>query len=150
MAGLVLTLTYGATASSPAAEQKRPGILDLIRRYQTQTTSAAPQEKVRVVHFPPNKDLGLLKTIEASKRHPSIVNTDVDYRVLGAAKGDVTVPAGRRLVLFVSEKTWRNLPYLSVLKPDDLYRVYLSGSYYGGPKLGDSHLKHLAHLTGLK
>lgn len=150
IAGLVLTLTYGATASSPPAEQKRPGILDLIRRYQTQTTSAAPQQAERVVHFPPDKDLGLLKTIEASKGHPSIVNTDFDYRVLGAAKGDVAVPAGRRLVLFVSEKTLRNLPGLSTLKPDDLYSVHLNGSYSGGLKLGDNHLAPLAALTGLK
>jgi Leucine-rich repeat (LRR) protein len=150
IAGLVLTLTYGMTASCPAAEQKRPGILDLIRRYQTQTTSPAPQQAERVVHFPPDKDLGLLKTIEASKGHPSIVNTDFDYRVLGAAKGDVAVPAGRRLVLFVNEKTLRNLQSLSTLKPDDLYGVHLSGSYSGGPKLGDNHLAPLAALTGLK
>lgn len=150
IAGLFLTLTYGATAFSLAAEQKRPGILDLIRRYQTQTTSPAPQQVERVVHFPPDKDLGLLKTIEASKGHPSIVNTDVDYRVLGAAKGDVAVPAGRRLVLFVNEKTLRNLPGLSTLKPDDLYSVHLSGSYSGGLKLGDNHLTPLAALSGLK
>jgi len=152
IAGIVLMLTYGATAFSTAAEQKGPGILDLIRRYQTQTqtASAAPQQKERVVHFPPDKDLGLLKTIEASKGHPSIVNTDFDYRVLGAAKGDVAVPAGRRLVLFVNEKTLRNLQSLSTLKPDDLYAVHLSGSYSGGPKLGDNHLAPLVALSGLK
>ncbi len=150
IAGLVLTLTHGATASSPAAEQKGPGILDLIRRYQTQTTSPAPQQAERVVHFPPDKDLGLLKTIEASKGHPSIVNTDFNYRVLGAAKGDVAVPAGRRLVLFVNERTLRNLSGLSTLKPDDLYSVHLYGSNSGGLKVGDNHLAALAGLTGLK
>jgi len=147
---LILALSYGAMASSPPAGQRGAGILDLIRRYQVQTTSAAPQQAERVVHFPPDKDLGLLKTIEASKGHPSIVNTDFDYRVLGAAKGDVIVPAGRRLVLFVGEKTLRNLPSLSSLKPDDLYSVNLNGSYSGGLKLGDNHLAPLAGLTGLK
>jgi len=148
----MLVLTLGPSQISIALQPKSDRSLwNLLAKYRTmQANAPISQPSRRIIHFPPDKDLGLLKTIDVSKGHPSITNTDFDYRSVGLAKGDVTVPADRRLLLFIHENKWRNLSYLSTLKPDDLYTVYLSGSYSGGPKLGDSHLKHLAHLTGLK
>jgi len=140
-----------AQASTKNTIEPRGGFLKSIGRYILNAEKAArPRPAPRIVHFPPDKDLGLLKTIEASGGHPSITNTDFDYHGFGLAKGDVQIPGDRRLLLYVHDKTWRNLSYLSNLKADDLYMLYLSGSYTGGPKVGDHHLRDLASLTGLK
>ncbi|MBL7152541.1 MAG: hypothetical protein ISS79_02400 [Phycisphaerae bacterium] len=150
-ASVIITHLAAAQGSINNTITPRGGLLNSIGKYILNPDKAArPQPVPRIVHFPPDKDLGLLKTIEASKTHPSIVNTHFNYRGLGPARGDVIVPAGKRLILYVSERTLKNLPGLAGLKPDDLYKVSLRGSYSGGPKLGDIHLRHLAHLTGLR
>ena len=148
---IIAHLAAAQESNTNTITKPRGGLLNSIGRYILNPDKAARPESVpRIVHFPPDKDLGLLKTIEASKTHPSIVNTHFNYCGLGPARGDVIVPAGKRLILYVSERTLKNLPGLAGLKPDDLYKVSLRGSYSGGPKLGDIHLRHLAHLTGLK
>jgi len=140
-----------AVTATETARQKRPSAWELLLRYaEQQAKVTVPRSKERVVHFPEDKDLGLLKTIEDSPAHPTILNTDFDYRNLGLAKGDVSVPAGKRLILFVGQDAWKDLSHLAELEPDDLYWVTLSGSYHGGAKPGDYYLRHFAGLTGLK
>ena len=153
LAATAAAIALAAFSQASIAQQARPNnsLWSLLSKFQAaQTKSPTLQSGQRIVHFPPDKGLGLLKTIEASGGHPSITNTHFNYCGLGPARGDVIVPAGKRLILYVSERTLKNLPGLAGLKPDDLYKVSLRGSYSGGPKLGDIHLRHLAHLTGLK
>ncbi|MHC4755413.1 MAG: hypothetical protein ACYTBP_09735, partial [Planctomycetota bacterium] len=81
------------------------------------------------VHFPSDRSLGMLKIQDAGivrqikDFHYWIDGTTWEY--FGEAQGDVTVPAGKRLALFVNKAAWRDLSPLSKLRPDDLYMLVL-------------------------
>lgn len=65
---------------------------------------------------------------------------------LGRARGEVIVPAGHRLILYVEEEiSERGLKGLGKLAPQDLQSLWL-----GGCGLTDSSLAHLRHLTWLE
>jgi Leucine-rich repeat (LRR) protein len=148
LASALVHICPGRVAAREARRQ--PRIWDLLRAYQPKAPDAPPTGKGRVVHFPKDRSLGTLKTITDDGGDPTIQNKDFDYQTSGPAIGDVTVPAGRRLYLYVSQKYLKNLPQIVCLGPDDLYGIYISGSYYGGPKAGNSCLRHIGRLTGLK
>ena len=138
----------GRAAAKEARRQ--PRLWDLLRAYQPKAPDARPTGEVRVVHFPKDRSLGTLKTITDNGGDPTILNTGFNYRTSGSAVGDVTVPADRRLYLYVGEKYLKNLPQIVCLGPDDLYGLHIGGSTFGGPKAGDSCLRHIGRLTGLK
>ncbi|UCG46472.1 MAG: hypothetical protein JSU94_13315 [Phycisphaerales bacterium] len=150
---IVVAWALGHICPSRAAAgeaRRRPRLWDLLRAYQPKAPDARPPGEPRIVHFPKDTTLGTLKTITDNGGDPTILNTGFDYRTSGSAVGDVTVPAGRRLYLYVGERHLKNLPGIVCLRPDDLYGLYISGSYTGGPKAGDSCLRHIGRLTGLK
>jgi len=124
-----------------AAEEKRPSVLDLLKRYQAESPKvSSTQQGGRVVHFPADRSLGELKIQDADT--PRYIDTfffwttqeDTEWKYLGQAKGDVTVPAGKRLALSVNQSGWKDLSPLSNLKPDDLYLL----SIWGPPEVGFS------------
>ncbi len=112
----------------------------------------------RVLHFPKDRSLGTLKIQDSGlKRQIKTFHYWIDganwyehAEYLGAAKGDVIIPAGKRVALFISPSAWKDLSPLTRLKKDDLYFLCIKGSYSGGPRPGDACMNHIAHLTGLK
>jgi Leucine-rich repeat (LRR) protein len=69
---------------------------------------------------------------------------------VGEATGDVTVPAGKRLGLIVSQEACRDLSPLSKLRPDALFMLSVPDVDMGGPTSGDRGMHHIASLSGLK
>ncbi len=67
--------------------------------------------QVRVVHFPPDRSMGSLKLYDPAKE----VSQD-----LGEARGDITVPAGMKLDLSISDDAVVDLSPLASLRPNDL------------------------------
>lgn len=102
----------------------------------------APARPTRIVRFPKNRVLGELfaEPYPASGRSLSQMNG------LGRARGEVIVPAGPRLTLYVEEEISESgLKGLGKLAPHDLQSLRL-----GGCGLTDSSLAHLRHLTWLE
>ncbi len=148
----------GSAESKPkSAVRKRPSAWELLRKYATQQAEVTgPRSKERVVYFPTDRSLGRLMIQDQSTER--IIETfhywgtreDTDWDYLGQATGKVTIPAGKRLALYVSQDGWRDLSPLSNLKPDDLYMLTIYGQYTGGQLPDDRCMPHIAHLTGLK
>ncbi|HUW20719.1 MAG TPA: M56 family metallopeptidase [Sedimentisphaerales bacterium] len=116
---------------------------------------ATSNAETRVVHFPADRSLGKLMMQDVTTaRHVDTFyywETDFNWEYLSQALGDVSVPAGKRLWLIIyGQSEWSDLSPLSNLRPDDLYRISLSGSYDGGPNPNDKCMPHIAGLAGLK
>ncbi|MHC4639336.1 MAG: leucine-rich repeat domain-containing protein, partial [Planctomycetota bacterium] len=125
------------------------------------TTSKPGLDSVRAsyrVHFPSDRSLGKLYIQDAGivrqikTFHHWIDGADwgnyAEY--LCEAQGDVTIPAGKRLALFVNRAAWRDLSPLSKLRPDDLYMLTLPNFMPESVKPDDRCMPHIAGLTGLK
>lgn len=69
---------------------------------------------------------------------------------LGEAQGDVHVPAGKRLRLSLNKTAWRDLSWLSKLRPDDLYMLLLPALSSDPVKPSDGCMPHIARLAGLR
>ena len=114
----------------------------------------------RVVRFPRTKSIGNLYVVDADKKrkiedfHWHI--DGIEWRYFGQAVGDVSIPPGKRLCLVLNKNAARNLSVLSDLNPDDLYKLEFPELYttLTGPgiynQVGDSSMRHLARLTGLR
>jgi len=98
-----------AGAATRRAKQTRPGIWNLLRRYaEQQAKVSTPQSKERIVHFPKDRHLGTLRLQTETGKHMSILDRGFDYEYFGSAKGDVSVPAGKRLILFAGQDAWKD------------------------------------------
>ena len=84
-----------------------------------------------------------------------VVGTFFDWPDLGEARGEVSVPAGRSLVLLVSALGWQDLSPWAKLSPDAFAGIVIS--YYSG-RNHDEARKHklapagddcLGHVTAL-
>lgn len=95
----------------------------------------------RIVRFPKNRSLGDL-CVEPIHTGDS---RRAEREELGRARGEVVVPAGKRLLLYVSEKGARDLRPLTKLAPWDLQALNLSGC-----QIKDADLVHLRGLTWLE
>lgn len=112
------------------------------------------QYERRVVHFPRDRSLGSLKVKDAGADEKADV---LDFRraeyesweYLGQAKGDVIVPAGKRLGLWVHPATSKDLSGLRRLGPNDLHILWVS-RVPEGVRPDDGCTMHLGGLTGLK
>lgn len=100
-------------------------------------TLAAPQ--VRVVHFPSDRSIGSLSLYEPG--------TGISHgsERLGEARGDIVVPPGKKLYLFVNDKAIFDLSPLALLRPDDVQRLILLED-----KVFDEDLEHIKHLRFLE
>jgi Leucine-rich repeat (LRR) protein len=111
------------------------------------------RSEFKIVHFPEDRSLGKLyiQDMKESKEfefwfHWTRVGEESEY--LCEAKGDVRVPAGKRLSLTINPAALNDLSGLSKLRPDDLYGMGFNISQRNPAT--DDCLLHLAHLTGLK
>ncbi len=146
-----------AENTTGAPEKNQSGVLDLLKKYQTNKPKVQ-NHKVgeQIVHFPPDRSLGILKIQDANM--PRYIDTffywttqeDTEWKYLTQAKGDVTIPAGKRLSLSVNKSGWKDLSPLSNIGPDDLYMLSIYGPFEGGPLPDDKCMPHITHLTGLK
>ncbi len=145
----------GNTTGAP--EKNQSGVLDLLKKYQTNKPKVQnPKVSERIVHFPPDRSLGTLNIQDTNT--PRYIDTffywttqaDTEWKYLTQAKGDVTIPAGKRLALSVNQSGWKGLSPLSNIGPDDLFSLSIYGPFEGGPLPDDKCMPHIAHLTGLK
>ncbi len=67
-----------------------------------------------------------------------------DWRYIGEAIGDVTVPAGSYVRLALNKRAGNDLSPLIHLRPDDIYELWI------GDSADDRCLRYVSHLTGLK
>ena len=115
----------------------------------------AESTEARILHFPKDRSLGRLYIQDAEKDrvlaywfHWTGIGERSEY--LCEARGEVHVPAGKRLSLRPNKAGWRNLSPLSKLRPDDFYGITLQASSTDTVKPSDGCLPYIAHLTGLK
>ena len=108
----------------------------------------------KVVHFPADRSVGKLSVQDVTRVRRITYwfhwGDPTEWEYLCEAKGDVHVPAGKRLSLTVNKTGWRDLSWLTKLRSDDLYRVILQASSTDPVKPSDGCMPHIAHLTGLK
>jgi hypothetical protein len=114
----------------------------------------APSEP-RVLHFPADRSVGRLMIHPTAPRPLAVAHEWADYdereEYFSQARGAVSVPAGYDVTLIVDQThAWRDLSPLRQLRPDDLDRLNIQGSGYGGAKPRDLCMEHVAHLTGLR
>jgi Leucine-rich repeat (LRR) protein len=159
---LCLGLSYPITA----AQQRTTGTWDLVRQQMTKNSEPdKPVQKVetpageRILHFPKDRSIGELRiqdegTVGEIKSFFYWTEGDRDWESFVQAKGDVKVPAGKRVTLTVSKADISSLSALSKLNADDLYRLVISGSYPSEPTRrptpDDRCLAYIKNLTGLK
>ena len=110
--------------------------------------------KGRVVHFPKDRSLGKLSTQNSGAVRQIATffywGAEPKWEYLCEAKGEVHVPAGKRLSLLANKTAGRDLSPLSKLRPDDLYGLTLQALSTDAGKPSDRCMPHIANLTGLK
>ncbi len=97
----------------------------------------------RAVRFPSERSIGTLYL-----REPDINDSLVMIALgqeFGPARGLVTIPSNKALLLYVKQPVLTNLSPLDRLRPDDLQVLVLAGS-----EMSDSAFKHIQALGGLK
>ena len=144
--------------------EKQASTWELVRKQQIQNSkvtessaeehkSTERQVKKRVLHFPINQSLGTLSVQDESstRKFESFYHWiyGPEWEDIGEAKGDVTIPAGKRLSLTISPQGWKDLSPLSNLGSDDLYSLGFRSTKEGAMP-DDRCMPHIAHLTGLK
>ena len=114
--------------------------------------TAGEEGKSRVIHFPKDRSLGRIKVKDADiiKGHQDYHDWYVKAEDLGEARGDIVIPAGRKVALFLYAKDIGDLSPLSELKPDDICMLSLTGLFENQPLLSDESMQYITHLTGLK
>jgi hypothetical protein len=104
--------------------------------------SPSPDCPARTVRFPKNRVLGEL----FAEPYPAGGRSLSEMKGLGKALGEVSVPAGHRLVLYVEkEMSERDMKALAKLAPRDLQSLLL-----GGCDITDAGLAYLRNLTWLE
>jgi len=110
----------------------------------------------RVLHFPKDRSLGALNIQDTGiKRkiesfHYWIDGTNWEY--LGEARGEVAIPAGKRVGLMLNISSFKDLSPLSKLEPNDLGMLLFPFLFPNDMDTApdDTCMLHIAHLTGLK
>jgi len=117
---------------------------------------ADQSKRVRILHFPRDRVVGTLVLYELSRGAPlrfGMYGDDLGQRRVSLdARGDVVVPEGMVVALYVWPQNWRALRWLASLSPDDLDVLSVSYPDPGSspPTFGDSIMSYIARLTGLK
>jgi parallel beta-helix repeat protein len=126
---------------------------------QIELSVQEPLKKGHVVHFPADRSLGMLcvqrETIGAPIHwwwglHDQWQFLRSPWQYLAEARGDVAVPAGKRLGLIVDRDGLKDLAHLAKLRPDDLYMLSIKCGENAADKPGDDCMSYLGRLTGLK
>ena len=116
--------------------------------------------KTKVLHFPKDRSIGTvcidrnpdpakpdLTSLALSPQDPYTFWTTSQF--VGMARGDVIVPAEKKVCLVVSTTGQMDLSCLSQLDPNDLYRLRI-GSMVREAGADDRLLVPISHLTGLR
>jgi hypothetical protein len=98
-------------------------------------------QQTRIVRFP----LDSSPRLKLYVLNPDVPMDDEQTEEAIEARGDITVPAGKKLRLYGINVEATEIASLIVLKPDDLQELIL----YGAP-ISDAGLMHIRGLTGLK
>ena len=109
----------------------------------------------RILHFPQNHSIGELYIQDDNVDREFLGFRNVDqWKSFTQAKGDVTLPAGKILALYITQDYINNASALSNLLPDDLYMLAICGSHPDDsiqrPKPNDKCVPYITHLTKLK
>ena len=119
----------------------------------------------KVLHFPKDRSLGKIKIADAGiKRQIRISHYDgmdsigsqdwsdwMNAENFSEAQGDVVIPAGKKVGLFLNENAFKDLSPLENLKPDDLYILsQMLLDWDAKIALTSQSMQHISHLTGLK
>ena len=125
-------------------------------RGDTSVPSAVSREG-RVLRFPAYSlgSLYIQDDSDEQKLYRSWWGNEGERDYLAPAKGKVTIPAGKRVILIISSDVWTDpekLDALKQLKPDDLYNLTISPGYAAPetPPPTDACIPYITHLTGLK
>jgi len=107
------------------------------------------QAKSHVVHFPKDRSLGglLIQDIGVKRQIEDFMHwvDGTKWEYLGLARGDVLVPAGKRLALRIAQNALYDLSPLSELGPEELYELSLAYT-----SANDTAMPYITHLTGLR
>ncbi len=120
-----------------------------------QTQQVVTRTKERVLHFPKDHSIGQLyiqDEVDSGKINSYIdwTESNREWESFAQAKGDVKIPAGKRVSLHITKDYVNNASALSKLLPDDLYRLIIAGSHPDNPvqrPLPDD--KCVPYITGL-
>ncbi len=151
LAGVIAVAGLGGLKLRQVSDVFTPASGEAVPGGET-SRSAGPGS--RVVHFPWNRSLGALSVQDASVKRQ--IETfyhwinGTSWESFGEARGEVTVPAGKRLMLAVRPEGWKDLSPLSTLRRDDLYSLMFVSMPPPGPKPDDRCMPPIAHLTALK
>lgn len=111
----------------------------------------------RVLHFPSGRSVGSVGIHEIDPTQEFRFSLDGWHMWQGPsthveARGNVTVPENRMVVLHISGKHIRNLSWLARLGPDDVdaLRFEPTSPQFNLPVAGDEAMPHIARLTGLR
>lgn len=108
----------------------------------------------RIVHFPADRSVGRLSMQDSSRvrriTHWFHWGDPAEWEYLGQAQGDVHVPAGKRLRLILNKTARRDWSWLSKLRPDDIYALYLPALPRDPVKPADRCMPYIARMTGLR
>ena len=135
-------------ASAELVESVKPLEPAKIRKDETQT-------KEHILHFPKDHSIGQLyiqDEVDSGKINSYIdwTESNREWESFAQAKGDVKIPAGKRVSLHITKDYVNNASALSKLLPDDLYRLVIAGSHPDNPvqrPLPDD--KCVPYITGL-
>jgi len=108
---------------------------------------AAYYGRIRTVHFPSSRSVGVLKTrsrLTAGSIYRFWRDFSGTWETFGQAVGTVTIPAGKDLLLELSEHGSDDLSFLATLGPRDLQALRIDRTFDQ-----DEYLRDLRHLTGL-
>ncbi len=168
---IALCITIGvAFAQSRPAKQENiyagiagyeslPSPYELIRKARTGETESSIAETPkpeRIIHFPKDRSLGKLYICDINKYERFCYWFHWAWVEFGdyfcEAKGDISVPAGTKLILTSSFNDIRDFSPLSDLRPDDLYGINISMSPGDAPSadVSDKAMLYITKLTGLK
>ncbi|MGB2862833.1 MAG: hypothetical protein WBC05_05855 [Sedimentisphaerales bacterium] len=106
------------------------------------TCAGVAQADSRIIHFPSDRSMGMLYVLDSNQVDTSSYD---DWEPLCEAIGNVTVPTGMAIRLDWNKEAGDDLSALSMLAPDDLQELGLTGI-----QIADDQLRHIAHLTGLQ
>ncbi len=113
-------------------------------------TTPAAHAGDRVLHFPADRSLGSVQVLdERIERRIDGLNYWEDgalqeWQYVGQARGEVEIPAGKRVRLDLNRRSGNDLATLAKLGPDELYELRI------GERADDRCLHHVVHLSGLK
>ena len=116
------------------------------------TKPAVADEKGRVLHFPKDRSLGMIKFMgpKTGGYQESFNDWYWKAEYICEARGDVNVPADKIVGLFLYKSAFADLSPLSKLRPDDIGVLFVLGNHDDETLLSEKSMGHITHLTGLK